>query len=433
MSFLVVGMSHKSAPIAVLEQAALDHDAVIKLLHKALDGDHVSESVIISTCNRVEIYVETDRFHGSVEEISALLADHSNLPREGFVTNAYVHYDEAAVAHLFAVTAGLDSMVVGESQILGQVRTALQVAQTEGTVGALLNTLFQQSLRIGKRGHAETGIDRLGASVVSEAFDLAGAALIGANKRFLVAGAGSMAGLAVATLLRRDIRANQITVVNRTRERAQRLAAVHGVKAADWSQLDVSLQNADILISCTGAGAVVFDGARIGRTMGDRPVTLVDLAVPHDVDQSVGDLDNVNLIDIATLAQILADTEIAADVTAVRTIVSDEVAAFLAARNASQVTPTVVALRMMATEVVAAELERLQTRHHDLDDDLAADIRQTMKRIADKLIHNPTVRVQELAAGPDGLSYANALADLFSLDPAVVTAVTRINDVGVDA
>ncbi|MBK5216262.1 MAG: glutamyl-tRNA reductase, partial [Propionibacteriales bacterium] len=220
MSFLVVGMSHKSAPIAVLEQTALDHDAVVKLLHQALESEHVSESVIVSTCNRVEVYVETDRFHGSVEEISALLADHGNLPREGFVSNAYVHYDEAAVAHLFAVTAGLDSMVVGESQILGQVRTALQAAQAEGTVGALLNTLFQQSLRIGKRGHAETGIDRLGASVVSEALDLAGVALIGADRRFLVAGAGSMAGLAVATLLRRDIRANQITVVNRTRERA---------------------------------------------------------------------------------------------------------------------------------------------------------------------------------------------------------------------
>jgi len=432
MSFLVVGMSHKSAPIAVLEQTALDHDAVVKLLHQALESEHVSESVIVSTCNRVEVYVETDRFHGSVEEISALLADHGNLPREGFVSNAYVHYDEAAVAHLFAVTAGLDSMVVGESQILGQVRTALQAAQAEGTVGALLNTLFQQSLRIGKRGHAETGIDRLGASVVSEALDLAGVALIGADRRFLVAGAGSMAGLAVATLLRRDIRANQITVVNRTRERANRLAAIHGVKVADWSELDAGLQNADVLISCTGAGAVVFDGARIERTMGDRHVTLVDLAVPHDIDQFVGNLDNVHLIDIATLAEVLAGTEIAADVAAVRTIVSDEVAAFLAARNASQVTPAVVALRTMATDVVAAEFERLQSRHHDLDDDLAADIRKTMRRIADKLIHNPTVRVQELAAGPDGLSYANALADLFSLDQAAVEAVTRINDVGGD-
>ncbi len=430
MSFLVIGLSHKSAPIAVLEQAVLDHEAVTKMLHRALDSDHVSESVIVSTCNRVEIYVETDRFHGGVEEISAMLADQGNLPRETFIKHAYVHYDDAAVAHLFSVATGLDSMVVGESQILGQVRTALQGAQAEGTVGALLNTLFQQALRIGKRGHAETGIDRLGASVVSKALDLASGGLVGADKRFLVAGAGSMASLAVATLLKRGVRTNQVTVINRTRERADRLATTHGVKVADWSEIEAGLRGADVLISCTGANGIVFDATGIERAMGGRDVTLIDLALPHDIEQSAQLQDRLVLIDIEMLADSVAQTDIANDVAAVKAIVASEVAGFLVARTASQVTPAVVALRGMATEVVDAELRRLHSRHRDLDDTLSADINQTMRRIADKLIHNPTVRVQQLAAGPDGLSYANALADLFALDPSAVDAVTRINDVG---
>lgn len=433
MSFLVVGLSHKSAPISVLEKAVLNHDAVVKMLHQTLDIDRVSESVIISTCNRVEIYVETDRFHGSVEEVSAMLADQGNLSRDGFVQHAYVHYDEAAVAHLFTVAAGLDSMVVGESQILGQVRTALRVAQAENTVGALLNPLFQQALRIGKRGHAETDIDTLGASVVSEALQLASPALDGADKRFLISGAGSMASLAVSTLLKRGVRANQITVANRTRERADQLAAVHGIKVADWSEVEAGLRHADILISCTGASEVVFDRQLIEDTMAGRTTTLIDLALPHDIDRSAGQLEGVRLIDLETLAQTVTGAHAADEVAAVRTIVATEVADFRTARAAAQVTPAVIALRTMATDVVDSELQRLQARHPELTDALAVDVSHTMRRIADKLIHTPTVRVQELASSPDGLSYANALADLFALDQASVEAVTSITEVGTES
>ena len=174
MSFLVVGMSHKSAPIDMLERVSLDTDAAVKLAHHVLETPFVSEAVVISTCNRVEIYVEAERFHGSVEEVSAMLADHAGLDRDEFVRHVYVHYDEAVVAHLFAVASGLDSMIPGESQILGQVRDSLQDAQAESTVGSALNLLFQQALRVGKRGHAETGIDRLGPSIVTASLDAAG-------------------------------------------------------------------------------------------------------------------------------------------------------------------------------------------------------------------------------------------------------------------
>jgi glutamyl-tRNA reductase len=174
MSVLVVGLSHRSAPVDLLEQVSLDTDATVKLSHQALEVPAISEAAVISTCNRVEVYVEAERFHGSVEDLAQLLADQSGLHRDALLPHVYVHYDQAAVAHLFRVAAGLDSMILGESQILGQVREALHRAQAESTMGANLNALFQQALRIGKRGHAETGIDRLAPSIVTAALDTAG-------------------------------------------------------------------------------------------------------------------------------------------------------------------------------------------------------------------------------------------------------------------
>lgn len=427
MSFLVVGMSHKSAPIDILERVSLDTDASVKLSHRVLETPFVSEAVVISTCNRVEIYVEAERFHGSVEEVSALLADHAGLDRDEFVRHVYVHYDEAAVAHLFAVASGLDSMIPGESQILGQVRDALQDAQAESTVGSALNVLFQQALRIGKRGHAETGIDRLGPSIVTAGLDAAGELITGDDKRFLVAGAGTMSSLAVKTLVERGIAPHRIMVANRTFQRAYELVATFGVSAVRWQAMDIELGAADVLITCTGASGIVFDRERIEAARGDRDMVLIDLALPRDIDAAAGGADGVTLIDLEVLSHRAENTELAHDIDSVRDIVADEVGVFLAARAASNVTPTVVALRMMATDVVAAEIARLESRRPDLDETVLADVRQTIRRVADKLIHTPTVRVQELTEGPVGLTYADALADLFALDQATVDAVTRVS------
>jgi glutamyl-tRNA reductase len=438
MSVLLVGMSHRSAPIDVLERAALDADAAIKLSHRAIETQFVSEAVVISTCNRVEVYVEAERFHGAVEEVSRLFAEHASLDRESLVRHLYVHFDDAAVAHLFNVAAGMDSMVTGESQILGQVRRSLQVAQAEGTVGSALHALFQQALRIGKRGHAETGIDRLAPSVVNAALDLAGG---GAERqsdsrqrapqsptRYLVAGAGTMATLSVRTLIERGVPADRITVANRTHQRAHELVATFGVGALRWESLDLELAAADVLISCTGAAGVVFDRARIERAIDrNRPMTIIDLALPRDVAHDVDGLPGVTLIDLQALGSQDVDPELAEDIAHVREIVEGEVASFLAAKSASGVTPTVVALRSMATDVVAAELGRLETRlagrvpEADLN-----EVHSALRRVAEKLIHAPTVRVQELIDGPGVLTYADALADLFALDQAAVDAVTNV-------
>lgn len=347
--------------------------------------------------------------------------------RADVVPHLYVHYDEAAVAHLFSVASGLDSMVVGESQVLGQVRLALTRAQEQGSAGPALNALFQQALRVGKRGHAETDIDRAAPSIVGAALDRAMAVLGPVEQqRVLVVGAGTMARLAVRTLAARGVR--HITVTSRTHERAGRLSAIVGGTSVPWTGMPHALGDSDLVIACTGATGVVIDvdqvrHASAGR--GRRPYALIDLALPHDVAPEVAGLANVALIDLATLADDLASGVEAVDVEQVRAIVAGEVAGFLAARAAARVTPAVVALRSMATEVVDAELGRLRSRVPDLDVRSYDELVQTVRRVADKLLHSPTVRIKELADSPGALSYAEVLADLFSLDPRAVAAVTR--------
>lgn len=432
MSVLVVGMSHRSAPIDVLERASLDTDAAVKLAHRALESASVTEAAVISTCNRVEVYVEADRFHNALEDVSRLLAEQSGMGREDLVHHAYVHYDDSAVAHLFSVASGMDSMILGESQILGQVRQALHTGQAEATIGSALNALFQQALRIGKRGHAETGIDRLAPSTVTAGLDAVGPVVTAPGTRFLVAGAGTMASLAVRTLVDRGVAPHRIMVANRTFQRAYELVATFGVSAVRWEAMDVELSAADVVISCTGAAGSVFATDRVSRVLDDGlsnvtgELVFVDLALPRDVEAGVSELESVSVIDLVTLAARSENAELAADVEQVRAIVDDEVRSFLAAKSQSRVTPTVVALRSMATEVVEAETSRLLGRLSDLPDDQVAQVRLALKRVADKLIHAPTVRVQQLVDGPGGLTYADALSDLFALDPAAVQAVTQV-------
>ncbi len=431
MSVLVVGMSHRSAPIDVLERASLDTDAAVKLAHRALETASVTEAAVISTCNRVEVYVEADRFHNALEDVSHLLAEHAGLGREDLVSHAYVHYDDSAVAHLFSVAAGMDSMILGESQILGQVRQALHTGQAESTVGSALNALFQQALRIGKRGHAETGIDRLAPSTVTAGLDAVGDVVLEPDTRFLVAGAGTMASLAVRTLVERGVEPRRIMVANRTFQRAYELVATFGVSAVRWEALDVELAAADVVISCTGAAGSVFETDRVAAALdrGGRrseEMVFVDLALPRDVAPGVGELDGVTVIDLVTLAARSENAELAGDVEQVRAIVADEVRSFLAAKAQSRVTPTVKALRSMATEVVEAETARLLGRLDGLGPEQVEQVRIALKRVADKLIHAPTVRVQQLVDGPAGLTYADALSDLFALDPATVDAVTQV-------
>ncbi|WP_426242633.1 glutamyl-tRNA reductase [Nocardioides sp. LHG3406-4] len=426
MSVLVVGISHKTAPVALLERLALDADGARKLALDAAASEHVSEAAVIATCNRLEIYADVDRFHGSVEEVSRLIVDRADEPTESLVPHLYVHYDDGAVSHLFHVAAGLDSMVVGEGQILGQAREALRAGQELGTLGPALNLLFQQALRVGKRTHAETDIDGAAPSLVTAALDHATGVRGGvAGAHVVVVGAGAMASLATATVSR--LGAASITVVNRSSEKADRLAREYAARSLPLESLSGALAEADVLITCTGASGLLVTKATVEAARGgrDEPLEIIDLALPHDVDPAVTELPNVRLTDLAMLADQLRDVPAAKDVAGVREIVAQEISAFLSARRQSQVTPTVVALRSMATGVVDTEMARLDARLADLDPGIRAEVLQTLRRVADKLLHQPTVRVKELANETGAVSYAAALAELFSLDPDAVEAVTR--------
>jgi glutamyl-tRNA reductase len=434
---LVVGLSHKSAPVPVLERAVLSAEALPKLLRDLHQTGDVAGTFVISTCNRVEIYADVDRFHGSVAAVCELLSQYSGIPTQELTGNLYVHYEERAVKHLLNVATGLDSMVVGESQILGQVRSALNLAREQGTLDRVLGDVGSAALRAGKRAHAETGIDRAGASLVSVGIEAAVSALGRpslAGQRVLVVGAGSMSSLAATIADRAG--AEPVTVANRTHSHAQRLAAVVGGRTADLADLPAAIADADLVISCTGASGLVITADLAGQALALRaaatPLVFLDLAMPRDVDVDVADLPNVAVIGMDELADAgrtaVAGPGITGEVAGVRTIVDEEFDAYRSAATAAQVTPTVVALRAKAAEVVDAELARLAGRLQNVEgfDGHALDeIARTVRRVVDKLLHAPTVRVKELAGSPRGDGYDEALRVLFDLDPRTVEAVTR--------
>jgi glutamyl-tRNA reductase len=440
VSVLVVGLSHKSAPVAILEQAAVSGDTLAKLLSDVALAEPVAEAFVVSTCNRVEIYADVDRFHAGVTAICELLARHCGIPARELTPHLYVHYEDRAVGHLLGVACGLDSVVVGEGQILGQVRSALKLAEEHGTVGRVLSQLGRLALRAGKRARAETGIGRAGQSLVSVAIEVAATRLAPpdraaapalAGRAVLIVGAGSMSALAAATAARSG--AASIAVANRTRRHADRLAAQVGAQAAALGDLPSVMAAADLVISCTGAAGHVITRAAVSAALAERQpgggrgaLVFVDLAMPRDVEPAVAALPGVAVIGMDQLTEHGAAAR-EDDVAAVRSICEAELAAYQSAIGAAQVAPTVVALRAKAATVVDAELARLGGRlsadglsGHALD-----EIAQTVRRVVDKLLHAPTVRVKELAGSPGGEEYAAALRVLFDLDPRAVEAVTR--------
>ncbi|MGN5236028.1 glutamyl-tRNA reductase [Rhodococcus sp. SJ-3] len=434
MSVLLVGISHRSAPVSVLEKVAVADTDRPKLTDKMMASDHISEAMIVSTCNRVEIYAVVDAFHGALADVSGLLSEHAGLTLSDLHKHAYVRYSEAAAEHLFAVASGLDSMVVGEQQILGQIRTAYATADAQQAAGRALHELAQQALRVGKRVHSETGIDAAGASVVSVALDKAGA-LFGngglQGRTAAVIGAGAMGGLAVAHLTRSGVA--EIILTNRTRDRAERLAATargNGVDAqvVDFGDLAAALAKADVAVTCTGAVGTVVTLADAHRALaqserGERPLAICDLGLPRDVEPAVSGLPGVTVFDMEALQRDPAAGAASADAEAARAIVASELAGYLTTQRLAEVTPTVTALRQRAAEVVEGELMRLDSRLPDLGDGQRDEVARTVRRVVDKLLHAPTVRVKQLASTPGGDQYAEALRELFELRPGAVEAV----------
>ena len=436
MSVLAVGLSHRSAEMATLERAAVPPGELDKILHQLQQAPDINEVMLVSTCNRIEVYAVVESFHGGLNDVSEVLSAQAGMEPAELYDSLYVHYAGAAVEHMFSVASGLDSMVVGETQILGQVRGAYADARQAGTVGRTLHELIQTTLRVGKRVHNETGLDALGASVVSQS--LAEASDIG-GKHALIVGAGSMGALSASQLRKAGV--GRITVVNRTESNATRLAdsvTVQGVpsQARPMDELTAAIAEADVVVACTGSQTVVITPAHI-LPREDRPLVICDLGLPHDVDKGVAALDDVRLVDLETVRRRM--DEVAAGTGGTSTtkqtakangIVLDEVREYLAGQRSAEVTPTVTALRRRAAEVVDAELLRLDNRLPGLDGAVREEVGRTVRRVVDKLLHAPTVRVKQLAAETADTDYANALRELFCLDPqapAVVASPSASN------
>jgi len=442
VSLVLVGLSYRSAPVELLERVSVGtaDSAAEGFLAAVADRPHVAEAVLLSTCNRVEIYADVMAFHTGVAELTALLASVAGLPADELSPHIYVHYEDRAVQHLFHVVCGLDSMVVGEAQILGQVRDALRASQRAKVNGRTLSELFQQALRVGKRAHAETGIDRGGSLFVDTGLGVASRALRGADlavahgeaspddlaglagRRVVVIGAGSMSALALATLTR--LGAAELVVANRGAERAGRVATRHAAKKIALTELGPEIARTDLVVCCTGATAPVLTEALVRdalarRSSTDRaehPLVLLDLALPRDVEADVGGLPGVTLVGLEDLGRLLEDGGHTAQVEAVRSIATEEVSAYLVQRQAARVAPTVVALRALADDVVAAEMVRFDSKTPGLDAGTRSEAERMVRRVVDKLLHLPTVRVKEFAAEPSGLAYAEALRALFDLE-----------------
>lgn len=461
MSLLVVGLSHRTAPIALLERAALDADGARELARE-LCGGAVEEAAVLATCNRVEVYAEVSAFHTGVQDLSAALARRIGLPLADLGDSLVFAFGDRAVEHLFSVASGLQSMALGESQVLGQVRAALRRGQEDGTVGRVLDPLVQRALRVGKRVHSETGLDRAGRSLVEAALDGA-EDVVGPlpQARALVIGAGSMSALAATTLHRLGV--GSIAVANRTPARAERLA---GAVGGTWLGLEepgalrAALADADVVVSCTGAVGAVVDAALLSAARRDRaaarpgplgaaPQLVVDLALPHDVEPAAGDLPGVELVGLDALRRRLAPAPevvtparhpdahpdvhpdaapgpaaaagglagVAVSLRAARAVVAGEVSGYLSEQRAASVAPTVAALRSLARDVVEGEVTRLRGRlGPDADARLVAEAELAVHRVTEKLLHTPTVRVKALAAdGAHGDGYAAALRALFDL------------------
>ena len=441
VSILLVGLSHHSAPVSLLESVAVAESDRDSLTEDLISGTHVDEAMIVTTCNRVEVYAAVEAFHPALDDVVGLLSRHSGLSADELSRHLYVRYSESAAEHLFSVASGLDSMVVGEQQIIGQIRTAYQSASDIGAAGTTLHRLAQQALHVGKRVHTETGIDSAGSSVVSVALDRAGEILAGdgnldddesattpatrrlEGRRAVVLGAGAMGGLAVAHLGRGGIA--HIDVTNRTPERADRLSEIardSGTPASAFpiSDLAERVAAADILFTCTGAvGTVVTLGevhTALARRGPDRPLVICDLGMPRDVDPAVSGLPGVTVLGIEALNADPATSAAAADADAARTIVDTELAAYTQAERMAGVGPLIGRLRGRGGQVVAAEMRRLDSRLPDLDDKVRDEVANTVRRVVDKLLHPPTVKFKELAAQPDGENLAAVVRTLFDLD-----------------
>jgi len=420
MSIVVLGVNHKSAPLDVIERVTISDESLPKSLHGLVSRDHVRETVVLSTCNRTEVYVVAEKFHGAFADVSDFFCEISGLTVEELQPHFYSQHDDAAVSHLFEVASGLDSAVLGETEILGQVRDAWEKARSESTSRTSLNLLFRHALEVGKRARTETSISKSTASVSHAAVEMA-TDILGtiSGRKVLVIGAGDM-GAGIARALA-NAGSQSVTVMNRSRERAEQLAQSVGAVVSHIDELQNAIREADVVLTCTGAGDAIISVEDVRRARGENhnsPLLIVDIAVPRDVEHEVGELPGVTLRDLHDLrdwaqAGIEARQQEAEEV---RRIVGEEVERFGQEVKARQAAPLVAELHERAETIRRSEIERYASRLSGLTPEQREAVEALSKAVVAKLLHSPSMQLKHSAGTPQGERIAAALRDLFDIE-----------------
>lgn len=438
MSVVVVGLSHRTAPLDLLERMTITRSHLPKCLADLSGREFVSEAVILSTCHRTEIYAVAERFHGAMHDVRNFLAETTFVALEDFADHLYSYYDEAAASHLFGLAAGVDSVILGESQIVGQIRDAWQAASDEGAAGPRLAGLFRHALEVGKRSRSETRIAR-GVTSLSQAAVALATSRLGTleDRKIVVLGAGEMGEGMVADAMSPAVRVGpatngpaangpaakgpaEVVVASRTRSRAAAVAERVGARAVSLDEVLPALADADVLLSCTGSDSVVLNADDLEAVVANRqsrPLLIVDLGMPRDIDPAVATLSGVTLLDLTDIRRF-ADVGLdqrRQEVGRVQKIVAAEVARYLDAVTEREAAPTITALRGWAEAVRRGELDRYRSRLDGLDDDQREAVEGLTRAMLAKVLHEPTVRLKDAAGSARGERLSNALRELFDL------------------
>jgi glutamyl-tRNA reductase len=420
VSVIVVGLNHRTVPLEVLERMTVSDAHLPKALHDLRSRPNISEAVVLSTCMRTEIYAVAGKYHGAVQDVRNFLCELGFTAPEEFTDHLYSFHDDAAVTHLFRVASGLDSAVLGEGEVLGQVKEAWEKARTDGAAGPVLSALFRHAVEVGKRARAETAISR-GTTSVSQAAVQMAAGQLGSleGRSILVLGAGDM-GEGIAVALSSSAPASRVLVANRTWTKAKAVAKKVGGEAIDFGSLAAALEDVDVVLTTTGSPSLLIEASDVSGVMDarERDLLIVDIAVPRDVDPAVRHLPGVTLLDMDDLRQF-AEAGIAGrrgEITKVEAIIVDEAQRYLDVATAREAAPLVAALRDRAEQVRQGELERLAARLDGLDDRQQQAVEALTRGIVNKLLHEPTVRLKDAAGSPRGETLADALRALFDLE-----------------
>ncbi|WP_226656479.1 glutamyl-tRNA reductase [Pseudalkalibacillus hwajinpoensis] len=420
MHILVVGLNHKTAPVEIREKLSFQENDLPEALDKLRHSKSILEAVILSTCNRTELYVVADQLHTGRYYSKAFLSEWFGIEKDEFSPYLVIRENDAATEHLYRVAAGLDSLVIGETQILGQVRDAFLLAQSSDTTGTIFNQLFKQAITLAKRSHSETEIGENAVSVSYAAVELAKKIFGGLhNKHVVILGAGKMGELTAKNLQSNGV--DQVTVVNRTLEKAAELASRFKGQARSMDEIEVALSDADILISSTGSTNYVLTEENVKpllKKRRGRPLFMVDIAVPRDLDPSLNNMDSVFLYDIDDLEGIV-ETNIAErkkEAEKIELMIEEDLVLFREWLNTLGVVPMITALRTKALSIQAETMKSIERKLPDLTDRERKVLSKHTKSIVNQLLRDPIVRVKEMAAEPNAEESLEIFTKIFAIE-----------------